>query len=108
MNCPICSKQLAFSKEWLGCPDGHGVLVTASQLSDLRDIDGDEKNKNAEEINVAQSGGNPVAHNVLSCPYCQSSMEPTEFAFTNVQIDVCPKCMFRWLDAGEAKRLFID
>lgn len=108
MNCPICSKRLIPSEEWLGCPDGHGVLVTAVQLSDLRNIEDNDNNNEVEELNVEHSGHNPVGHTELQCPYCQNTMKSTPFAFTNVQIDVCPKCMFRWLDAGEAKRLFVD
>lgn len=108
LHCPICSKQLALAKEWLGCPDGHGVLITASQLSDLRDIDNDEQEKDTIAADIAQSGLSPVLHENLQCPYCHSAMEPTNFAFTTVQIDVCTKCLFRWLDAGEAKRLFIS
>ncbi len=107
IDCPICTKQLVPAAEWLGCPDGHGVLVTGSQLQSIRGVN-HAGGVDIPEVNVERSGNNPVGHTELQCPYCHSLMKSTQFAFTNVQIDVCPKCMFRWLDAGESKRLLVD
>lgn len=100
MLCPICQKQLVEGEQWLECPDGHGSLVTGGQLLALRD----DAFKDAP-VAIDDDGGKATIHGVVKCPYCGSAMTASHYQTTATIIDVCPKCMFRWLDSGELKRL---
>ena len=94
--CPICQKQLVAGHAWLACPDGHGCLVTGKQMIEMK----------AETKPAPEDTGKPMDHNNLTCPYCQNPMHPTRYQHTRTIIDVCSKCMFRWLDAHEPTALF--
>ncbi len=96
LKCPICQKLLVAGAAWLACPDGHGCLVTGKQLLDM--AHGEEPTPPSVDASTS--------HSTLTCPYCSNPMTAQNYAFTNVRIDVCSKCMFRWLDAGEPAELF--
>ena len=97
--CPLCSVELKEDEQWLECPNEHGGLVTGSQLMKLR------QNLDANEHITAIDNGTAVGHAAIVCPYCSSKMEATKYQSTNTEIDVCTKCMFRWVDSGELKLL---
>lgn len=94
--CPICQKQLVTGDAWLACPNGHGCLVSGKQMINL-------KKEGAED---PPDTATAAPHGNLTCPYCQNPMVPTRYQETNITIDVCSKCMFRWLDATEPTALF--
>jgi len=100
MLCPICQKQLLEGDQWLECPDGHGSLVTGGQLIEMREGDGDDA-----AVRAYDTGANVTDHAKIACPYCGSEMVPSHYQSTETIIDVCTKCMFRWLDSGELKRI---
>lgn len=93
---PICQQKLVTGTAWLACPGGHGCLVTGKQLMEMRE--------QTEPVPADET--NATLHNALTCPYCQNPMVPTRYQQTSVTIDVCSKCMFRWLDAREPTTLF--
>lgn len=100
MLCPICQKQLTEGDQWLECPDGHGSLVSGGQLVNLRTGSSDDA-----AVDAYDTGGNTTNHSTIICPYCSSAMTPSHYQSTDTVIDVCTKCMFRWLDSGELKRI---
>lgn len=93
--CPVCQAQLQPGESWLACPAGHGCLITGKQLLDMR------ADRLPAKIPVSQS----VWHSTLMCPYCKHGMKPTQYQNSNATIDVCSKCMFRWLDAEEPSKI---
>ncbi len=98
VNCPVCSKVLVGGKEWLECPDGHGCLVTGKQLMLLRKLTAKEARGLPLRPRV---GGEITRPSEVSCPYCHTTMTPSLFPGTEVEIDICSHCGYRWFDSHE-------
>lgn len=94
--CPVCGIKLMAGDAWLECPNHHGYLVTGKQLLAMRQPD------SATPQPVADN----TPHGTLRCPYCNNPMKPTKYQHTDIELDVCTKCMFRWMDATEPAILF--
>jgi Zn-finger nucleic acid-binding protein len=90
--CPICDTQLVDGDAWLECPQQHGLLITGRQMRDYREkmIPVDDR--------VAYRDGRTEK---LKCPYCAQSMIPSRFQNTDITIDRCSKCIYRWIDTPE-------
>ncbi len=93
LHCPICNKNLVDGESWMECPDQHGLLLSGKQMKDYNG-----------EPSVAQK---TLVHidgrkRKLTCPYCSSHMNPSKYQDTNITIDICSKCVYRWIDSQEA------
>ena len=91
--CPICSTKLVEGESWMQCPEGHGLLITGKQMHERRMKVSLKYNPPAYNDDRSQS---------LKCPYCAEPMIETRFQTTDVHIDRCRKCMYRWVDSLEA------
>jgi Zn-finger nucleic acid-binding protein len=92
--CPVCSAQLVDGESWMECPLQHGMLITGEQMREYREghqtvVKTTDPYKDARET-------------VLHCPYCTSEMVPTHFQGSQLVIDICSKCTYRWVDSLEA------
>jgi TFIIB-like protein len=108
LGCPICAKNLIKSQtgEWLVYPDWHGYLITGSQLMKIRTT----QNENLM-IQLSSLLGRPPKiitpsasksdHQTIDCPNCGTKMDPTTYQYTKITIDVCPNCIYRWIDNSE-------
>ena len=101
LACPFCSEKLVEGEHLLECPAGHGCLLTGKQMLQLRNLP-------ARDIR-AQLSHPPHAPDArperIACPYCTHAMKPSTYQATSVVIDICDKCGYRWLDAGELTSL---
>lgn len=97
LACPICNQQLDIGDSWLQCPRGHGCLVTASQLVSLRQRGGNDN------LVLSQAPAESADHTEIQCPNCSAWMVPTVYQNTDIIIDVCHHCVYRWVDAAEVK-----
>jgi Zn-finger nucleic acid-binding protein len=90
--CPICGVQLVDGDAWMACPQQHGLLITGRQMRDYREkmipVDGQ----------ISHGDGRTEK---LTCPYCSQHMIPSRFQNTDITIDRCSKCMYRWIDSPE-------
>jgi Zn finger protein HypA/HybF involved in hydrogenase expression len=91
--CPMCAQLLIVQDDYMACPKQHGLLV---------------KFKNLKKIDInkilpyrVQSGQVTTRPSHIACPHCDSAMTQTGYDGSKTMIDVCPKCPYRWLDAGE-------
>lgn len=101
MLCPACHEKLTETgPDALICPQGHGALVTAKLLRG--DAVGDDAKVQAAE--AAQPGKDERAGG-MACPHCGALMTETNYVGSGVMIDVCLACPYRWLDAGELKKI---
>lgn len=95
--CPFCRKKLAEGAHLLECPEGHGCLLTGNQMLQLRGLTPTEL---AAQLTYPPSKPANRAESII-CPYCTHEMEPSPYQTTSIIIDICGKCGYRWLDAGE-------
>jgi Zn-finger nucleic acid-binding protein len=97
MHCPLCYKKLLNKHRGLSaCPDGHGTLATGKYLSDIEE---------SPEVNEIKSSiAVDSAHQII-CPHCSSEMHKVDYNNTNIIIDSCINCHFRWLDSGEITKI---
>jgi hypothetical protein len=91
--CPICDAQLVDGEAWMECPQRHGLLITGRQMRDYR-----EKLISVDNRAVFDDGRTEK----LKCPYCSHSMIPSKFQNTDITIDRCGRCVYRWIDTPEA------
>ena len=90
--CPICGTRLVNGDSWMECPQSHGLLISGEQMRDYRE----------KMISV----GDRVAYRdgrkeKLKCPYCGQHMISSRFQNTDITIDRCSKCIYRWIDTPE-------
>lgn len=78
------------------CPDGHGTLVTGKYLSDI------EKSPHLDETKNTSSADS--AHQIV-CPHCSTEMQKVDYNSTDIIIDACTNCHYRWLDSGEVTKI---
>ena len=91
--CPICKTQLVAGESWMECPKQHGLLIAGGQMIDYRENHTSKYNRPIHKDRRT---------NGIKCPYCASRMRPTQFQATDIVIDVCTKCAYRWIDEPEA------
>lgn len=97
MFCPICNKQLADQHKGLFiCPDGHGTLVTGKYLIDIEE---------SPEIIENRSGSSVDSKQQIVCPHCSAEMHKVDYNSTDIIIDACTSCHYRWLDSGEVIKI---
>lgn len=94
LPCPVCGTAMSNTGEYFTCPEGHGVLATGKELEKLVNIP-----RYGEKVDDAIT----KREKPLVCPSCNSQMERVPYNFSQFIIDSCPKCPYRWLDAGEMK-----
>lgn len=99
--CPFCSEKLVEGEHLLECPQGHGCLLTGKQMMQLRKLSPREiKAQLAYPPSVPSSRPDSIV-----CPYCTHAMKPATYQTTSLVVDICDKCGYRWLDAGELSGL---
>lgn len=98
MRCPVCSEQLTLENEVYSCLNKHGGLVSGKFLRDIEQV--------AEAIeDLPSSSEPPDMKKDIVCPHCSALMHKVNYNNTGVVIDSCSRCQFRWLDAGEVKKI---
>ena len=104
LPCPVCGTELMEGKQWLSCPQGHGYLIKGTDMLDVRN-DSTHIIKELSEVfgrppkvtsKIAES-----KHGELICPHCQHTMKPTRYQMTDIILDVCGYCPYRWIDGVE-------
>ncbi len=99
MDCPICQVRMKPGREWLSCPDQHGILLEGKQMIRLRQI------ADADDLRLSLYGLDSQSERELICPHCKSYMKPNRFLNTHRYVDVCTSCRYRWLDYNETKEI---
>jgi Zn-finger nucleic acid-binding protein len=104
LNCPVCDEELMKGKQWLVCPKGHGYLIKGTEMLDVR--------RDSRHIvkELAEVLGRPPkvisfavgsTHDELVCPHCAHPMNQTRYQMTEIVLDVCTYCPYRWIDGDE-------
>lgn len=96
LHCPRCAEKLVLGRAWMACPNGHGFLLSGSQLIDERE------SSDTVEYDPAAAAQNMIDEH-LTCPYCGGAMQKNRYQTGNLVIDVCTQCPHRWLDGPEIK-----
>lgn len=104
LNCPVCKLELMQGKQWLVCPDGHGYLIKGIDMLNIR-RDNTNLTKQLSEVlgrppKVISKITN-VEHDELICPHCDHPMQITNYQSTDIVLDVCSYCPYRWIDGSE-------
>lgn len=100
VRCPICDIALEVDNQYLRCPDGHGLLVTGKQLIDLRQRASDDGTLPLLSTDAIDHASQHSKRR-LTCPYCSHRMKRAKYQHTGAVLDVCSKCMYRWIDSVE-------
>lgn len=95
LNCPICKTTMTVTKYWYACKNQHGILILGRDLINIK--------KGSLKINESVKA--QTNHKTIVCPNCKQEMKPVNYLQKGIIIDSCTNCAFRWLDAGEAKKL---
>ena len=96
LRCPICLTTMQYHEQrYFSCPKGHGVLAYGSAVAAIRN----------RSLSINLPLGPSVLHAQLKCPACLTAMTKTLYASTDVEIDSCQSCPYRWLDVGEIEAL---
>lgn len=104
LKCPVCDNELMEGKQWLVCPDGHGYLIKGTDMLDVR--------KDSTHIikELSEIFGRPpkviskiteFKHGEINCPHCGRVMQQNKYQSTDVVLDVCTYCPYRWIDGIE-------
>lgn len=97
MLCPICNTKLADQHNGLFmCPDGHGTLVTGKYLSDIEE---------SPQLDETKSTNAVDSKHQIVCPHCSTAMHKVDYNSTDIIIDACTNCHYRWLDSGEVTKI---
>jgi len=95
MLCPICTSQLTEHQGIFRCNNNHGTLVTGRYLSDIEEKPYTEPT-NSKATDTKQA---------IKCPHCSITMQKVDYNSTDIFIDACTNCHYRWLDAGEISKI---
>ena len=96
LRCPICLRHMdSRDQRYLVCPDGHGILAYGSALADIRN--------NTLVVDIPNKSSSP--HGVLTCPSCRNTMRNMLYGTTDIEIDTCTSCPYRWLDADAVESI---
>lgn len=93
--CPLCGRAMTPHDRYLICPEGHGTLLYGSVLIKLRQ----------GKLVIDIPNQTVLQHDAIVCPSCHNVMEKMAYDATNVMIDTCAHCPYRWLDADEAAKI---
>lgn len=102
--CPICKTGLHTGRRWLACPNGHGYMISGSDIVFTRDH-AEDTQRSVEEM----LGAHPnvvyvpqiVEHGDLRCPNDDAPLEKTPYQATEAFLYVCHSCMYRWIDGQD-------
>ena len=96
--CPLCGTLMTNQGKYLLCPQGHGMLAYGRVLADIR--------KKLLHVDIR----NPVVlqHEGIRCPSCHHDMTKMAYDATQVMIDSCTHCPYRWLDADEVAEIKLN
>lgn len=95
LNCPICKTVMTVMKYWYACKNQHGILIQGKDLINFK----------KGQLKINESTQASTSHKTIVCPNCKQEMKPVNYLRKGIIIDSCTNCVFRWLDAGEAKKL---
>lgn len=98
LDCPVCHGRMKPGREWLACPNNHGILLTGKQMTRLR-VQADIKHLRQALF------GKEERDRQLSCPHCHAPMQQSRFLNTDRYVDICTMCRFRWLDYNEVTEI---
>ena len=99
IKCPICEVVLMQKESRLECPNGHGCLMTGKAMINLRKAAVDDGR--VFERSAKSDGIQIKTDRLLTCPYCSGKMKHSHYQHTDVAIDICSRCAYRWLDATD-------
>src|SRR5665213_2154042 len=91
LPCPICQQTMTMSDAWQACPAGDGILINGRNLERLH----------RHDLKIPSLDAKDTPHKQLTCPNCHNPMITTNYEGSNIQIDSCEHCPFRWLDASD-------
>lgn len=94
LKCPLCRIVLKNNDDYYFCPNNHGFLMTGAKL--------EEFHKGKLKLPSAAASPTKRPDTILTCPSCGSKMEHVAYDGGKPEIDSCPSCSYRWLDANEA------
>lgn len=97
MNCPFCNKPLTEKDGVFVCPAGHGTLMAGKLLGELKQLN------IPDEVPTTETQAD--SQKTIACPHCGSQMQKVNYNDTGIVIDVCTNCPYRWLNAGEIKKI---
>lgn len=104
LRCPVCNTELMQGKQWLACPAGHGYLMKGTDMIDVRRESASIIKELSEVFGRPPKVISKIAdakHDVLVCPHCGHEMQQTNYQMTNIILDVCSYCPYRWIDGSE-------
>lgn len=96
-KCPVCHHNMNEYRYWHECINGHGQLISGAKLTDTE--------TKHEFLSKERTIHDKKQHQNLVCPACNNSMTAVDYASSNIIIDACTSCYYRWLDAGELKNI---
>ncbi len=99
-NCPICNIKMLNNDIYQSCPVGHGVFIGGRGIIRLR--------KGEITIVLPDLSENSMPSNMVNkliCPKCQIDMQKVNYLETNLVIDYCSHCYYRWLDHDEVSAM---
>lgn len=102
--CPHCQTQLRKGKNWLACPEGHGYLLTGSQLLEIRLDSASFTKQLSQSLGRAPKIFTDIkiaAHKEIICPHCSTMMVSAPYQHSEIIMDRCPNCQYRWIDGVE-------
>lgn len=104
LTCPVCATALHSGKHWLGCPEGHGYLITASDIAKTRQHMNDmgkamEATLGAEPKVITKISITP--HGDLKCPNDGGPLLKTTYQETSAYLYICHSCIYRWIDGQD-------
>lgn len=97
IKCPRCGDELVFEDRAYRCGNGHGILISGKVMIAIR-------SEGVKKYKVESSS--PVKHPQIQCPNCQSKMALSNYQNTEIEIDICTHCGYRWIDNGEEVILY--
>ncbi len=97
MKCPLCRSELVEKDEVFVCPKDHGTLMAGKLLGGLKQLN------ISDETHTSQAQGN--TNKPLVCPHCSAQMQKVNYNDSGIIIDACTNCAYRWLNAGEIKKI---
>jgi Zn-finger nucleic acid-binding protein len=97
MKCPICNAELVERDQVFVCQRGHGTLMAGKLLGELKKLDFPDEPASGE---ARADDKKP-----LTCPHCSAQMQKVNYNDSGIIIDACTNCPYRWLNAGEIKKI---
>jgi Zn-finger nucleic acid-binding protein len=102
--CPVCKVALHKGRRWLACPNGHGYLLTASELIHTRMHIDDFQRSVKSILGARPTVVTPVVvveHGTLHCPNDDQELHKTPYQETPAFLYLCNACIYRWIDGKD-------